>query len=709
MTGLAAAAAASTAILLGFFISLTSCDDIVTDLIKTGELRKACPKSGNAPQPPSRVFTLQRVTKLRSLMVNETVTRIPPIDAYIIPSQDEHQNEFVEDYDKRLQYISGFSGSYGDAVITNDTAVLWTDSRYHLQADDQIDCHWRLMRENFVGVPTLTQWLHQTYPSGGVLGADPKLVAQYRWDQLSNELRRTNWTLVEVQTNLIDVMWTTGRPPRRNKNVFVLKEKYSGKPWTKKVEEVRGRLRRLHVDAMVVTALDEIAWLLNIRGRDIPSNPFVRSYLLLDMNRVKFYVNQSQLVDNNVFKYFDETRTKTNEIVEVIDYGNICEDLKTWTQTYTKILIPSQCGNNWGASRNITRCIPKEQKRFHHQSPIILLKARKNPVEIRGMQKAHIRDAAAMCKFFAYLDNKFQDGTAITELDVVKIVDEYRFEQEYSLGNSFRTIAAYGPNGALPHYEPTNNTNAKITDKSTLVLDSGGQYLDGTTDVTRTLHFGTPTKEQKEAYTRVLIGQIQLSMLTFPDNLKSSAVDVMARAPLWEAGLDYGHSTSHGVGSFSSVHEAPISVYFDNPLTFPENEKLRPGYFLSNEPGYYGETGFGIRLENVMEVIEKRWLKHKYGRTFLGFKTVTLVPYEPKLIDLGLLSVHQIRWLNNYNDKIRIQVGAELKRLNFTEGFYWMMDRTKHFYGTGNVNKTQSILLLLVLLVSTCSNQLLLI
>ncbi|RZB41166.1 xaa-Pro aminopeptidase 1-like, partial [Asbolus verrucosus] len=444
---------------------------------------------------------------------------------------------------------------------------------------------------------------------------------------------------------------------------------------------------------MVVTALDEIAWLLNIRSRDIPYSPFVRSYLIVDMFGVMFYVNESQLRKNHIKKHFEQTRGHTRNTVKIKDYNAICNDLKTFSQVYKKILIPSHYVYSLGASRYISNCTNHEKKMLHHQSPIIEMKAKKNPTEIEGMYNAHIRDAAAMCEFFSYFESRVNAGDHFTELDIVKKLNEFRFEQKYSLGNSFRTIAAYGSNGARPHYEPTPNTNAKISKDKTLVLDSGGQYFgNGTTDVTRTLHLGTPTKEQKNAYTRVLIGQIQLSTLTFPENMKTSVADVMARAPLWEVGLDYSHPTSHGIGSFLSVHESPISVYFDDPSF---HQKLKPGYFLSNEPGFYKEDDFGIRLENVMEVVEKN-LPRVDGISFLGFKVVTLVPYEPKLIDLSLLSFRQRKWLNFYNDQIRRHVGRELRNQNFINGYNWMMEKTKSIpeYGHGNVVRSYSLFVL---------------
>ncbi|KAL3276551.1 hypothetical protein HHI36_011926 [Cryptolaemus montrouzieri] len=670
---------------------------ILEEMRISGELRKACSKRGNAVLPATRVNSTMRLLSLRDIMNRSTVMGEDPIDGYIITSDDEHQTEFVSEYDMRREFITGFSGSHGTAVVTHTKAALWTDGRYHLEADDQMSCDWLLMRSGQRDIPTMSEWLKQEFPAGARIGVDPKLISEYMWRTLKQEFKNTSINLIPIKVNLIDVIWTENRPPKRNKNVFVLEEKYSGKSWITKVKELRNATKKLSADAIIVTALDEIAWLLNIRGRDVPFSPFVRSYVLVDMVKIILYINQTQLIKEKVNEYFLSTQGVSEHSFEIKPYESIWTDLPTQTQAYNRLLIPTLCGMTLGASHAIYTLIPPH-KQFPHHSPIIYMKAVKNPTEIEGMKNAHIRDAAAMCEFFAYIEERFQEKDVFTELDLVKIIDDYRFAQEISIGNSFRTIVAFGSNGAYPRYEPRNITNKVIYNNSTLILESGGQYLDGTTDVTRTIHLGIPTTDQKRAYTKVLIGHIQMSTLTFPENLHASSVDVLARAPLWEVGLDYLHPTSHGVGSFLGVHESPIMVEFKSY----GNQTFKPGYFLSLEPGFYSEGEFGVRLENVIEVVERKWLPRGHGYSFLGFKDRTLVPYDSKLLDLDLLSSFHRRWLNKYNKKIRTLVGLELKKQMREKGFRWLMSNTAYIPENGcnkHENRVHSYIYLISLFI----------
>ncbi|XP_074035620.1 xaa-Pro aminopeptidase ApepP isoform X2 [Leptinotarsa decemlineata] len=658
-----------------------------------GELRKACSKFGHAVQPIRRVNTTMRLQQLREKMTSEVILGAPAIQAYLVTSSDEHQSTDVDDYEKRREYISGFSGSYGNAIITLDKAALWTDGRYHLQADEQIDCNWLLFREGHKNIPTISDWLRKHMPKDGRIGLNPKLVSEYMWNKLRSELKGSSLELVALNVSLVDLIWPPEeRGVKRSKDAFILGIDKAGKNYTIKMNETRRELQKHGADAMVITALDEIAWLLNIRGRDVPNSPFLRSYVILDMHNIFLYVNISQLQDNNVRENLhSDSRIVRSDSVLLKDYDDIWRDLRIKSQLYKHILVPSHCVYSEGASHAIYEHIFAD-RRLPRQSPIIYLKAVKNYVEIKGMQNANIRDSAAVCDCFAYLEKLMNANEKLMELDIVELLNEYRFEQNGSLGNSFRTVAGYSSNAAHPNYEPTVNTNVQIFKNSTLVLESGGQYFDGTTDVTRTLHFGEPTDEMKEAYTRVLIGMIQLSTLTFPSNMKMAVADALARASLWEVGLDYLHETGNGIGAFLGVQESPIIVHFSSETSF--QQVFKPGYFLTNEPGFYREGEFGIRLANVMEVIEKPWLKHG-GHTFLGFKVVTFVPFEPKLIKLSLLSHQQRKWLNNYNEQVRQLVGAELKRQNRMDGFYWMMEKTKFIPENGGreLNRIQNFLL----------------
>ncbi|GLV45292.1 uncharacterized protein CBL_05392 [Carabus blaptoides fortunei] len=645
-----------------------------------GSRRKACSFRGILPQPPGRVDTTQRLTNLREHMVRESAVEGHAIDAYIITSGDEHQSEVVAVTDRRREYISGFSGSSGDAIVTLDKAALWTDGRYHIQADEEINCKWLLMKQGRSEIPTAAEWLKRNLKPGSRIGADPKLIPNTEWTTLKKQLENSSIHLVEVRKNLIDLIWIKDRPPASNKLVYEWEMKYAGKTWIEKVTEVREELAEYGADAMVVTALDEIAWLLNIRGRDIPNSPFVTSYVILSMEEIHFYVDNKKIKET-IQQHLQMKPGGNPRSVTLHEYDDIWTSLRTLSQQWHKILLPSKWVYTAGVSRAIYTTVP-EEKRLSKPSPIMYLKAQKNEVEIQGMETASIRDSAALIDFLSYFEEQFHRGEYWDELKVIKTLDQYRYAQKLGKGSSFETIAAFGPNGAKPHYESSNITNLHINKSSTLLLDSGGQYLDGTTDVTRTLHFGIATEEQRHAYTKVLMGAIDLSSLVFPSNLKTYIADVMARAPLWDDGLDYMHGTGHGVGAFLGVHESPISVSY---LASKDGQTFHIGNFFSNEPGYYKEGEFGIRLENVLEVIHKyQGKKHYTGEIFLGFKDITLVPYEPKLINNHMLTVYHKRWLNDYNTRIRSFVGAELKKQKKMSAFYWMMEKTKNIpeYGS---------------------------
>ncbi|KAK5650517.1 hypothetical protein RI129_001546 [Pyrocoelia pectoralis] len=645
--------------------------------IASGELRQACSNIGLLPQPPRRVNTTGRLIALRKLLNDPAELKDPfPLHALLVTSDDDHQTEFVSNYDKRREYISGFSGGGGDVIITMNKAILWADGQFYQQANDELNCDWLLMQDGNPLVPSQAEWLISEFPGGARIGADPKLIAADYWNSLEYELQQKSLKLELVKTkiNLIDKIWTNHSQTDEEKHAFTLDDHYTGKHWTLKLKETRRELKHLGAEAMVITALDEIAWLLNIRGRDIPYTRFVKGYVLLSQTTITLYVdpNKTKL---NVTSFFNaEIPGLTDSSVEMKPYNDIWIDLRTRCQIWKTVLVPSSFVYSPGASKQIYDLVP-EEKRISKPSPIIHLKAVKNPTERVGMRNAHIRDGAAMCMFLEYFERRFKAGDLWDELKISQEINRFRMEQHLAVDVSFRTIVAFGTHGSQPHYEPSLTTSLPIFDNSTIIIDSGGQYCDGTTDVTRTIHLGEPTDDQKDAYSRVLIGSIQLASLIFPDNLKPSSIDVLARAPIWEIGEDYQHGTGHGIGAFLGVHESPVYIHY-NPRMKQDHFKV--GFFFSNEPGIYLENKFGVRLENVLEVIDKPYLKHTYGRSYLGFSDVTLVPYSNKLIKFEMLSNREKRWLNNYNAKIRRLIGAELKRQNATDAFYWMMDNTQH-------------------------------
>ncbi|XP_034942573.1 xaa-Pro aminopeptidase ApepP [Chelonus insularis] len=654
-----------------------------------GSKRVLCPsKTYKNNQPVDRFDSSITLRQLRSEMGRMTSVQDKPLDGYIITSDDDHQNENVSPHDMKREFLTGFYGSAGEALVTMKKAVLWTDGRYHLQADQQLDCNWILMKHGQAGVPTLTQWLKHEFRNYTEVrvGADPMLIPAHVWDTWQKELAQSTVSLVEVQTNLIDLIWQVGRPKNNTYAAYPLEDKYSGQPWQEKVRQVRLKMELFKADAIVITALDEIAWLLNIRGWDSPNTPVLKSYVIITQGAIYLYAERFKIL-RSVDIHLKTDGCYYADCVRLRNYADIWSDLRTMSQTWNKVWLPSNCGYAQGASRKIYMSIP-EAKTLPKPSPIIEMRAVKNEVEINGMRQAHLRDAVAMCDFLAYMEQQLEYKAAgWDEMQVARVVNDFRLEMNLNQGIAFPTIAGYGPHAALPHYEPTERTSLIIGLNSTLVIDSGGQYLDGTTDVTRTFHFGEPTQEQKEAYTRVLIGSIELASLVFPSDVRTDQLDALARKSLWNVGENYMHGTGHGIGHFLSVHEPPISVsYISSTLSTPGcTANLAPGNFLSNEPGFYKADDFGVRLENILEVI-KADIPQKEKQVFLKFREATLIPYEPKLIDPYMLSPAHRRWLNEYNQRIRDEVGPELKKHLRMKALEWMIKKTRSIPEWGNVD-----------------------
>ncbi|XP_064089431.1 xaa-Pro aminopeptidase 1-like isoform X2 [Macrobrachium nipponense] len=629
--------------------------------------RPSC--NGGQKDPPSRVDTTQRVANLREQMKKATLA------AYIIPSGDEHQSEQVAAPDERLKYISGFSGSAGRAIVTMTQQALFTDGRYFLQAEDELDCNWILMKDGEAFDPNELEWLGMTLLPRSRVGADPKLIGAETWLTVSNLLQYYGLEVVEVEENLVDLIWKTdGRPDYVSDPIFIHELKYAGKSWQDKVEEVRNIMKQYKVDMLILTALDEIAWLLNLRGNDIPYNPVFRSYVTVTLNELNLFVSTTK-IRNNVREHFAAGSVKISE------YNNFWAHLATVTGI---VVIPE-------ASSYAVYSKIKTASRFIEPSPVILMKAQKNEVEIKGMKNAHVKDAVALCDFLSFMETEIALGKPWTELSASRELSRYRAMQEGAMGDSFATISGFGPNGAVIHYEPSLETDANLTSSSIYLLDSGGQYLDGTTDVTRTIHYGEPTPLMIETYTRVLMGHIDLATAVFPKEILDSRVDILARKPLYEIGLDYNHGTGHGIGMFLGVHEAPTNI-----RTKGTGSPFQPGYFFSVEPGYYQDHEFGIRLENIMMVIEK---DTKYStKPMFAFEPVTLVPFEAKLIDTILLNKMQCDWLNGYHEKVLNVVGKELLTQNRKEGYNWLETKTKQLHCSAPGTLTISLLLLLVTL-----------
>ncbi|CAL7934020.1 unnamed protein product [Xylocopa violacea] len=641
-----------------------------------GAKRSYCPATAYE-QPPNRQNTSLRLKQLRTEMVRLLSVQGPPLDGYIVTSDDAHQSNSLDPHDMRREFISGFYGSYGQAVITLDKAVFWTDGRYHIQADNQLDCNWILMKQGAEDVPSITEWLvyeFQNRTDSVRIGADPTLVSGIVWGTWKDELELagSTITLVPVSNNLVDLIWQVGRPNYNTFPAYPLSDNYSGRSWQDKIKSVRDEMKITNADALVLTALDEIAWLFNIRGYDLPNTPVLRAYAIITHTSIDLFAPEHK-IQRSVEEHLKMDLCSNANCVKKHNYTSIWNELRTMSQAWNLVWLPTQCSYSAGASKEIFNSVPAK-KQLAQPSPVLFLRAEKNKVEAEGMRRSHLRDGAAMCDFLSYLEMEWDAG--LDEMKVARLANEFRYEQDHNKGISFPTIVGYGPHAAIPHYEPNDQTSIAIGQASTVVVDSGGQYLDGTTDVTRTLHFGTPTEEQRRAYTLVLIGAIELSSFIFPSTLNTNQLDVIARSPLWNISYDYLHGTGHGIGHFLSVHESPISVSYMQAERVCGSIEFKPGYFLSNEPGYYKEGEFGVRLENILETVEAN-TSHEDSITFLKFRDVTLVPYEPKLIDIKMLNPSHIRWLNNYNRRIRDEVGPELIRRLRMDAYNWMLRKTK--------------------------------
>ncbi|XP_058987893.1 xaa-Pro aminopeptidase 2-like [Musca domestica] len=636
------------------------------------------PANGNRPQGYFRNICSYRSTQLpvseprlhlnaiREQMQIRATLQGPEIDAYILPSYDEHLNEETSVRDQRLKYLTGFSGTDAFAVVTLRGAALWVQNRYVQQADGELDCDWEIYRMN--DTVTIVDWLAYNLRPGQRVGADPHLVPHHLWRKWESELEDRMLKLRNVNNNLIDLVWKD-RPEPDMIKIQILHKSYAGEKWEDKIKELRERLHHFKCDAMIVTSLTEIAYLLNIRGRDLPFTPVIKAYLIVSHHDIFLYVDRFKMT-LEVSAHL-HTDCYNSLCVKSKDYQQVWNDIRTYAQIWRKVLIPAPCVQEPGASEMVYSSFP-EKIIFEHMSPIIMMRAQKNSVEQEGMRMAHIRDGAAICEAMSNLETRFYTEQW-TEEKIKYEVERSRLSQQHAKGLSLRTVVAYGEHSSYPFYISSNVTDIEVTDQSLLVIESGSQYYDGTTDVSRTFIFGEPTNDMKQTYTMVLAGILRLSHLKFPSDLKVSKLDALVRSPLWTTMSDYPGATGHGIGVYGAVREPPISVDYGHDSHF----HFKEGYFFSSESGHYKNGEYGVRLKNVLEVKNTHNV-HPSGAKYLAFQDVTLVPYEPRLIDGTLLSSLEKRWLNEYNAKIRQYVGEELKRQGNMKAFYWMMNKTRH-------------------------------
>ena len=562
-----------------------------------------------------------RLKALRQLMLKEH------IDAFIFPSTDPHHGEYVPDHWKGREWISGFDGSAGTAVVTMNEAALWTDSRYFIAAAEQLqDTEFVLMRERVEGTPTVTEWLGQclAHNTHARVGIDGMVNTAAEVDALKG--------VFDLVTDVdpLATIWT-GRPAIPDAPVVIHPLEYAGEDVSSKLCRIRQALAELQADATLVTTLDDIAWTLNLRGRDVHCNPVFVAYLLITANGATLFVD-ARKVGNRVHDYLKEYG------VETADYDRVGEYLRKMDGE-TMLLDPNEVNYSlW----NAVGCAVKAGS-----SPIPAMKAVKNEREMEGFRRAMERDGVAMVKFLKWLDGKMDNGEVgeLTERSVDRQLTAFRAEQPLFRGISFDTIAGYGAHGAIVHYEATEESDAPLQPRGLLLLDSGAQYLDGTTDITRTIALGPVTEEERRVYTLVLKGHIRLQMLKFPDGACGSQLDAVVRSPLWEAGLNFLHGTGHGVGAYLNVHEGPHQIRMEwKPAP------LHAGMTVTDEPGIYMEGKFGVRIENTLLVTP--YTTTEFG-SFLQFEPLTLCPIDLRPADLTLLTAEERAWLNGYHSMVR--------------------------------------------------------
>ena len=576
----------------------------------------------------------ERVEALRALM------RQNEWDAVIITGSDPHSSEYVAERWQQVKWISGFTGEAGNVVITIDHAGLWTDTRYFIQAGKQLPgTGIELHKTNVPDQVLIPEWLAKTFnKENPMIAVDGLCQTVSEIDEITNAFIAAGKKPPQIANipNMLDQFWQD-RPSIPENPVTILDDNYTGSTRTEKIAWLREELQKRHCDAILITALDEIAWLLNIRGSDIEYNPIVISYLLITSTDVRLYIQKSDNPDDKTATAF---KALESDSVHIEKYNAIVNHLKELDgrlfvdpSTLNYCLHEALMGKA-GAPSYITG-----------ESPIILKKSLKNDIEIKGMRKAHIVDGVAVVRFLHWLEEEIKAGKTVSEWDAAVQLGKFRSECHDYRGDSFETISAWGEGAALPHYVTPNDGSTKIGNHGLYLCDSGGQYLYGTTDITRTVAVGPCTDLEKEDYTLVLQGHIRLAMCTFPKGTAGCQIDVLAREPLWRKFRNFGHGTGHGVGFYLNVHEGPQNIRQGF-----KNQPLLPGMITSNEPGLYREGMYGIRHENLILCVDTG--VKDFGREWLKFETITMCYYDTAPIKEGILLPDEIEWLNDYNETV---------------------------------------------------------
>ncbi len=586
-----------------------------------------------------------KIAKLRAEM------KARDLDAYVIPSTDPHISEYVPEHWSSRVYMSGFNGSAGTFVVTMSKSGLWTDGRYFLQAESQLSgSEVELHRLGNAGVLDFPDWLCQNLSKGNTVGFDGSVFQTSLAESLKGKLFDYE-IKINSHFDLIKEVWKD-RPGLPKNTIFEQLTKFSGESASSKIERIRIELKNNNADTIILSALDDICWTFNIRGNDVKFNPVCLAYSIITLNKVVLYIYPEKVPS--------QVKDNLSSIgLEFKNYDDFIKDVSAIVKS--KIFYDKQ-RTNFKIYENIDK---NSNKLIFGLSVPTKFKSQKNPIEIANIKNAMTRDGVAIANFQYWFENAFAKGEELDELKVMSKLRSYRAEQDMFFGESFNTIAGFASNGAIIHYGASEETNKKIDDSALFLLDSGGQYLDGTTDITRVFHLGTPTKAEKTDYTNVLKGMIDLNMSVFPRGTRGSQLDVLARKALWDRFENYKHGTGHGVGCFLNVHEGPQNIRTEENST-----QLEIGMICSDEPGLYRPGKWGIRIENLVAVAEAGSSEFD---EFYRFDNLTLYHIELKLVEKELLTEKQVKWLNDYNKEVFTKISPFLS----IEIKKWLEEKTK--------------------------------
>jgi Xaa-Pro aminopeptidase len=575
-------------------------------------------------------MTQEHKTTATKLQLLREQLRKNRLDAWLLPRQDEFQGEYVAAYAERLKWLTGFAGSWGVAIVTLKDAAIFIDGRYTIQVKEQVDT--KLIKPQSLIEAPPPSWIEKNLKKGDRLGFDPMLTTAADAEKIADACKIVGASLVPAKQNPIDLIWPD-QPARPTGAISVHPQQFAGKSVSDKLEEISQGLAKSSADAVVIAEPSSVSWVLNIRGSDIPFTPTVPAYAIIRRKgKSELFIDPAKVPD--------DVRDHLTAVCAIRKPTDLEKSLQALGKKRASVLI-----DRASVPVAIASALAKAKaKLVAGTDPCSLPKAQKNRTEQQGARAAHLRDGAAMIKFLHWLDQNGGTGE-LTEWQAAEELRRFRAMSDVFKDLSFGTISAAGPNAAIPHYHVEEHGSRTLNTGEIFLIDSGGQYEDGTTDITRTVIIGQPTEEMRDRYTRVLKGMIQITLLRFPKGTTGAHIDAFARAALWKAGLDYDHGTGHGVGSYLSVHEGPARISKTGQVA------LQPGMILSNEPGYYREGHYGIRIENLLLVSKPEKIEDG-DREMLGFETLTLCPIDRRLIETRLLTKEELDWLDHYHARV---------------------------------------------------------